>query len=228
MKYIFTCEHGGNKIPAEYSNLFKPHRILLETHRGYDIGILEIFKYFTQQFEVPNYYSEISRLIIELNRSTHHKDLFSFITKPLDEQAKENIISNYYLPYRDQVTVEINSLIKQNQNVIHISFHSFAPVLNKKERKADIGLLYDPKSEKEKAFCKKWKNELLLAHPNLKVRFNYPYLGIADGFTSYLRKRFGYDKYRGIELEVNQKLLQSPIGIQEIQKLLVNSFQRIS
>ena len=41
--------------------------------------------------------------------------------------------------------------------------------------------------------------------PELSVRFNYPYLGKADGFPTYLRKLFP-DNYSGIELEVNQKL----------------------
>jgi predicted N-formylglutamate amidohydrolase len=46
------------------------------------------------------------------------------------------------------------------------------------------------------------------ADPQLKIRSNYPYLGNADGFTTYLRKRF-QKNYLGIELEINQKLLKN-------------------
>ena len=56
----------------------------------------------------------------------------------------------------------------------------------------------------EKGFCKQMKSEIKRLNPNLKTRYNYPYLGRADGFTTYLRKRFP-ENYLGIELEVNQK-----------------------
>ena len=45
-------------------------------------------------------------------------------------------------------------------------------------------------------------------NPELKIRFNYPYLGKADGFTTYLRKIFP-ENYIGIELEVNQKFVNN-------------------
>ncbi|MEO8932838.1 MAG: N-formylglutamate amidohydrolase, partial [Xanthomarina sp.] len=41
-------------------------------------------------------------------------------------------------------------------------------------------------------------------------RFNYPYLGKADGFTSYLRKQFPKN-YLGIEIEVNQKFSKNNV-----------------
>ena len=160
-KFIFTCEHGGNLIPAEFSNLFKAYRPLLKTHRAYDIGILDVFKLFSKQFNSPNYYSEISRLLIELNRSPNHKNLFSDITRFLDEQTKQYIIDAHYLPYRNSVEDTIQNWVKDKHNVIHISFHSFTPKLNGTTRNADIGLLYDPHSLNEKVFCKKWKDSIL-------------------------------------------------------------------
>lgn len=153
-KYIFTCEHGGNNIPNEYKYLFKAHRPLLKTHRAYDIGILEIFKEFVKHFNGESFYSETSRLLIELNRSLHHQNLFSEITRILDNEAKQRIINNYYKPYRDKVENGIVDLINQNNKVIHISFHSFTRELNGVTRKTDIGLLYDSKSTFEKVFVK--------------------------------------------------------------------------
>jgi hypothetical protein len=43
----------------------------------------------------------------------------------------------------------------------------------------------------------------------LRVRRNYPYLGKADGFTTYLRRHFPVDRYAGVEFEVNPK---HPLG----------------
>ncbi len=228
IKYVFTCEHGGNNIPAEFDYLFKSHRSLLKTHRGYDIGIIDVFKHFTKHFDALNYYSDISRLLIEFNRSLNNKNLFSEITKPLDAETKSQIIEKIYLPYRTQVQFAIEKLLRQKQKVVHISFHSFTPELNGNIRNTDIGLLYDPKSIEEKSYCEKWKKEVIEIDSQIRVRFNYPYLGIADGFTSYLRKEFGYKNYCGIELEVNQKLLSSMIDKKHMSDVLANSFRQIN
>lgn len=223
-KYIFTCEHGGNKIPHEFKNLFESHHSLLKTHRAYDIGILKVFKSFTHHFQSLNFNSEISRLLIELNRSPHHKNLFSEITKQLDSETKQHIINKYYLPYRTKVENAVKKEISNKHKVIHISFHSFTPSLKGVKRNADIGLLYDPKSKFEKEFCRQWRQQILHRDKSLIVRFNYPYLGIADGFTSYLRKKLGNSNYCGIELEINQKLLTSTEEIKKIGEVLKNSF----
>ena len=39
----------------------------------------------------------------------------------------------------------------------------------------------------------------------MRVRFNYPYAGRADGLTTALRRRFPDAAYAGIELEINQR-----------------------
>jgi hypothetical protein len=73
-------------------------------------------------------------------------------------------------------------------------------------RLADIGLLYDPGRAGEKRFCQYWRAALRARDPDLRIRFNYPYRGAADGHTTALRKRFSARHYLGIELEVNQRL----------------------
>ncbi len=35
---VITCEHGGNRVPKLYRELFHGQRRLLESHRGYDPG----------------------------------------------------------------------------------------------------------------------------------------------------------------------------------------------
>jgi hypothetical protein len=56
------------------------------------------------------------------------------------------------------------------------------------------------------------------------VRYNYPYLGKMDGFTTYLRKQF-ISNYIGIELEVNQKYVKENKLDVEICELLRCSFE---
>ncbi|MDX5346983.1 MAG: N-formylglutamate amidohydrolase [Hymenobacteraceae bacterium] len=207
-RILITCEHGGNLIPDEYQEVFSGHKDVLASHRGYDIGALELYRQFAADLSDAAFYSETSRLLVELNRSLHHPNLFSAVTKPLPETAREHIIQNYYNPYRQAVEDKIAYFVKTGYLVKHISVHSFTPVLNGQKRDADIGLLFDPKREGEKQLCQKWKRRLQVLDPDLRIRFNYPYKGTADGFTTYLRKKYNPEEYIGIELEVNQKFPQ--------------------
>lgn len=203
MKLVLTCEHGGNLIPEHYKYLFVKGEKELNSHRGYDFGALDLFDELKDLSDYSRSNS-ISRLLIEINRSIGHPALFSEFTNTLSQPEKEQIISKFYYPYRNDIEHHIEKLLGRGEAVLHLSIHSFTPQLNGESRNADVGLLYDPSREFEKAFCKNLKRQLKLVNPDLRVRYNYPYLGTADGFTTYLRKKF-QNNYSGIEIEVNQK-----------------------
>jgi predicted N-formylglutamate amidohydrolase len=207
MKLLLTCEHGGNMIPEEYRSLFHGKEDLLNSHRGFDPGALELFN---RLKPLANYsfYSTTSRLVVELNRSLSHPGLFSEFTKSLSNKEKQQLLNEYYFPYRDEIEQLISKEIAHGEKVLHISVHTFTPILKGKVRETDVGLLFDPSKALEKDFVRIWKFNLGRFLPALKVRFNYPYLGRADGFTTYLRKKYPRN-YMGIELEVNQALLEN-------------------
>ena len=91
------------------------------------------------------------------------------------------------------------------RRVVHVSSHSFTPVLDGRRRNADIGLLYDPARPGERALCARWTRTLGARVKPLRVRRNYPYEGKNDGLTSHLRRRFSAAQYVGVEIEINQK-----------------------
>lgn len=221
---ILTCEHGGNAIPPRYREIFQGQEEVLGSHKGWDIGALPLAKLLSKSLDVPLYYATTSRLLVELNRSLHHPNLFSSFTRPLSSSEKNYILEHYYNPYRAKVETSIRKGILQQGQVLHISVHSFTPVFENTIRNADIGLLYDP-ATREKAFCKAWK-EQITAVSRMKARFNYPYKGTADGFTTYLRKRFPQG-YRGIELEINQQLLFENASIKSVGQVLTTSLKPI-
>ncbi|MFT4804295.1 MAG: putative N-formylglutamate amidohydrolase [Psychroserpens sp.] len=203
LKLILTCEHGGNKIPNEYVYLFQENQKVLETHRGFDLGALDTFDYLKSLSDYSKA-STTSRLLIELNRSLHHSQLFSEYSNKLSVIQKNQITSTYYHPYRHEVSSIISNFISKGDTVLHLSIHSFTPTLKNIKRECDIGLLYDPKKPSEKLFSALLKSKIKAKNHNLKMRFNYPYLGKSDGFTTYLRRQFKMN-YTGIEIEINQK-----------------------
>jgi len=204
LRFVLTCEHGGNIVPAAYAAAFAGKEDLLDSHQGYDIGALELF-HALDDLADKSFYAETTRLLVELNRSLHNKKLFSSITRSFPDKAKSQILKEHYFSYRDNVEQLVEDLIRAGRRVLHIAVHTFTPVLKGEERQADVGLLYDPKRKSEQAFCRAWKQALYQLNPKLLVRYNYPYLGIADGFPTYLRRKFTEHEYMGIELEVNQK-----------------------
>ena len=227
MPILITCEHGGNRIPARYRALFRKHRSRLESHRGYDPGALAVARDFAAAFHAELVYSTTSRLLVELNRSPGHPQLFSAITSALPEEERRRVLERYYLPYREWVESQVRLAVERGRRILHVSCHSFTPKLDGVERQADVGLLYDPRRPAEARFCAAWRSELKSADPRLVVRRNYPYRGYADGLTTWLRKRYPDPAYAGIELEVNQKhVLGSAPQWRELRKLLLSTLER--
>jgi predicted N-formylglutamate amidohydrolase len=227
LRLLLTCEHGGNKIPTAYEALFRGQESVLQTHRGYDIGALELFNTMKPVADV-SFFSETSRLLVELNRSVGHAKHFSEFSNILPAAERERLLALHYKPYRDQVEHMVQDFVSAGRRLLHVAVHTFTPVLDGEERNADIGLLYDPKRIHEQAYCKQWKATLAKKDKNLLVRFNYPYLGIADGLPSYLRRKFTADQYVGIELEINQKYPeQGGARWNQLQLLLRDTLQEL-
>ncbi|MDR9456238.1 MAG: N-formylglutamate amidohydrolase [Salegentibacter sp.] len=223
MKLVLTCEHAFNEIPEGYKTLFSGANKILNSHRGYDPGALDLLEHLKALGDFT-YTHKISRLLVEVNRSIGHPHLFSEFTKGLSTVEKNKIIAFWYNPFRTEVEDRIKKLIEKGETVIHLSVHSFTPILNDDIRSADIGLLYDPSRKEEKVFCKDLKSKLREEDSTLKIRFNYPYLGKADGFTTYLRNKFP-ENYSGIELEVNQKFVNNNRMDEKLKETVFISLQ---
>ncbi len=203
---LLSCEHGGNQVPTEWRALFRGHQSRLNGHSGYDLGALDCARALARRLAAPLLYAVTTRLLVDLNRSPHHPRLFSDITRALPRDAKQKILRRHYLPHRDRVEARIAELIGCGNRVLHVAFHSFTPVLDGVVRNADIALLYDPARRLELRLCRSWQRALARDSAFL-VRRNFPYRGVSDGLTRYLRTRFRPDQYAGIELELNQGLL---------------------
>lgn len=203
---IISCEHAGNNIPEKYKKLFKESVDILESHQGWDPGSWPIANYLSKCLNAKLFGCHTSRLLVEANRSLDNDHLFSRFTNSLSENEKRELINSIYLPYRQQVEVEIE---KAPVSVLHLSIHTFTPNLNGQERDVDIGLLFDPSRQPELKFCIQYQQELKVLLPSFRIHFNKPYLGIDDGFTTYLRNKFDTKKYAGIEIEINQKFVSN-------------------
>ncbi len=204
LSLLFTCEHSSFGFPKEFEASTIRYRKLIESHRGWDRGAIEIARALKNRFKAPLIEGKYSRLLIDLNRSLNHSKCFSEITKPLSRDIKDSIIAKYYEPFRNLAKAEILSQL----TTLHISIHSFTPILDGIKRNCDIGILYDPKRAAERNIALVLKDHFQLSIEKPRVRMNYPYKGSSNGHTTELRKIFSEERYLGIELEFNQAWLE--------------------
>ena len=204
---MLTCEHASNRLPAAFKKAV-PEKVL-KTHRAYDIGALAVFRKLVK-FAKPEFYCEgkFSRLFVDLNRTITNKSAFSEYYEQLDKATASKVKAQataYWSEYR----AAIEKFVKANakNEIVHLGIHSFTPELNGKVRNADIGILYDPSRPQECELAQVIKAEIKRLHPEMKVRFNYPYKGTSDGLTTTLRKKIG-PRYAGLEIEINQKFFK--------------------
>jgi len=210
MKLMLTCEHASNRLPAVFKKAVPAD--VLKTHRAYDIGALLVFRKLVR-FAKPEFHCEgkFSRLFVDLNRTITNKSAFSEYYEALESRDKaaaekaRTQATAYWKEYRDNVEKFVAS--NKSTEIVHLGIHSFTPVLNGKVRNTDIGILYDPARQQERAYANVIKDEIKRLYPAMKVRFNYPYKGSSDGLTTTLRKKFG-QRYVGIEIEINQKFFK--------------------
>lgn len=225
---LISCEHGGNQVPEPYRPLFAGQDALLATHRGWDIGILPLARRFASGLQAPLQAAEVTRLLVDLNRSLHNRTLWSEFTRELPAAEQQRLLQRHYHPFRQAAEQAVAARLAEGERLLHLAVHSFTPELRGKVRSAEIGLLYDTASEGERRFCRQWQMALQQRAPQLRIRRNYPYRGSSDSVGKALRQQFGTERYLGIELEVNQALPLGPEAAWErIQQDLLETFRQV-
>lgn len=223
---LVTCEHASNRVPARWRRCFEGARGVLATHRGHDRGAAAVARLVARGFRLPVHLGELTRLVVDLNRSPGHPRLFSRYTRVLPAAEREAILASCYDPWRDAVVARIRRRMAARAPVLHLSVHSFAPVLRGHIRRTDLGILYDPSRPLERAFARRWREALREEAPGFVVRRNHPYRGTDDGFMTALRRSFPAHAYAGLELEISQKHLRGGAAARRIARLVRGSLSR--
>ena len=198
MIWLLTCEHYSNGIPLKFAPKFIQAVDVLESHRGYDIKAAPVFIRLEPLFDEGMYF-RYSRLLIEPNRSIGDKFLFSPFTATLPIEERTELINKYYHPYRKRVESFIGEYI--DQQVFHVSIHTFTPTLGNQVRESSVGIGFDRESKGSLELAQLIKQSFYDVDQSLSIRHNYPYRGEQNDFMQYLRRCFP-EKYFGFSLEV--------------------------
>lgn len=204
---VLTCEHASNHVPREFAGLFRGERAILATHRGFDLGALDVARGLARRLRAPLVAGGTTRLLVDLNRSPKNRSLYSRFSRALPAAEREALRARFHAPHWARVE---RALAAARRPVVHVAVHSFTPELDGKVRDFELGLLYDPQHAFERRFIDALHAALARRAPELRVRRNAPYRGVSDALPTALRRTRPASAYAGIELELNQATLRSP------------------
>ena len=208
-RVVFACEHASHSVPRRYRGLFRRGDALLDSHRGWDPGALELARALATRFGAPLFRGVVTRLLVDLNRSLQSPTLFSEYALRLEEKERLALLARYWEPYRHAVRHCLEEALAEGGVVLHFSVHSFTPKLRGETRRTDVGLLFDPRRTGEARFARALRAALQTELPELRIDMNEPYSGVSDGLTTTLRAEFPKARYLGIEFEVNQRFART-------------------
>jgi predicted N-formylglutamate amidohydrolase len=200
---LISCEHASNAVPACWQHLFRGHSDLLDSHRGFDRGSLEMGQALSRHTGAPLLVGKVTRLLVDLNRSAAHPRHFSEFTRALPAVDRFELDETFWQPHWQRYRQYLDSLPGR---IVHVACHSFTPVIQGRTRAADIGLLYDPARAAERAWCRRLADRIREALPGLRVRMNYPYRGTSNGMGQQHRPHYDDRRLVTMELEINQAL----------------------
>jgi predicted N-formylglutamate amidohydrolase len=209
---VLTCEHASCAVPVEYDDLGLDAEELRE-HIGWDIGAGALTEALAQRLDGPAIQSGVSRLVIDCNRDLSDHDLIATEShgvhvpgnQRVDAIERERRIREFYGPYH----AVVDAMLAQRPGAFLLSVHSFTPALNGRERRFDVGVLFDNFAAEAEQLG------TALAADGLTLRYNQPYSGL-DGLIFSARTHGMRHGLRYLELEVNNRLLRDPAGIEAI------------
>jgi predicted N-formylglutamate amidohydrolase len=217
---ILTCEHASYSLPFEYQGLGVPESNV-QRHIGWDIGARAVVTRIAQVLDAPAVCSRYSRLLIDCNRALSDHDLIveqsDHTVIPgnynLDDEERQRRIAHFYDPYHKAVDTLVKSHAEQLLTLL--SVHSFTPVLGKKERRFDLGILFDAYDDLAHEVGQR------LHHEGHRVRYNEPYSGY-DGLIFSARNHGKKNGIVYLELEINQNLIETTEGAARIGTAVSN------
>lgn len=108
-----TCEHGGNAVPRDYRHLFADEtaRAALRSHRGWDPGALRVGRALARGLEAPYLATEVTRLLVDVNRTSERAGLFSEFSRELPADHRAEILRRYHTPHWQAVEAALREAL---------------------------------------------------------------------------------------------------------------------
>ncbi len=122
---VLTCEHASNQVPARYRRALAGAAGLLHTHRASDAGALELARRLARGTDAPLIAGQVTRLLIDLNRSEDQAELWSPWSAALPAAERQRLLERLHRPFRAATRAAIDAqLHAQRHSQLGTQLHS--------------------------------------------------------------------------------------------------------
>lgn len=218
-RFVLTCEHASNYIPARYGGLgLSEHD--LQRHIAWDIGAGELACALSRRLDAPAFLSGYSRLLIDCNRPlgaptsivTVSEDTEIPVNQALAEAERAFRAAHYFTPYQDAIAACLDRRAAAGTATVLVGIHSFTPIFRGVARPWPAGVLYRDAAPFAQRLLAALRRDLGPGTP-APIGDNEPYRVGEE--TDYMVPVHG--DARGIPavlIEVRQDLLSDPAGVE--------------
>jgi predicted N-formylglutamate amidohydrolase len=146
-RFVFLCDHGGNRIPAEFQNLGLP-KSELTRHIAWDIGAAGVTETLSAIFDAPAILTTVSRLVIDCNRHPDAPDLVPEVSDGtiipgnlnLSDGARTDRLNKWFRPYHSAIERILGEREGRAVHTVFVSVHSMTARLAGQPRPWQIAI----------------------------------------------------------------------------------------
>lgn len=221
-RFMLTCEHASNHVPADYKALGLTGRDL-ETHIAWDIGAAELTRRLSAMLDAPAFLGGYSRLLIDLNRPLDASSRIVTRSDGTEIPGNRDLgpgevgrrVERIFRPFHDRVSDHLDQRRGDNRPTQLVSIHSFTPVLGGVARPWQAGVLFGAAEALGLSIVER------LNRRGLKAGANVPYSTSRD--EDYTVPIHGDDRgIPAILIEIRNDLILDAAGIAEWAGILAN------
>jgi len=222
---VLSCEHASWTLPPGV-DLGVPAEVL-RSQAGWDHGAFEIAARWSEAVGLPVHAGAFTRMFVDLNRAADHADVIPTVSYGAPVPGNVHLtagdraarLATFHAPFWDAIRRDVRARLHDRGAVLHLSSHSFDPVLDPDVRTFDVGVLYDPAHAFEADLAERLMFQLRAA--GLVVRANQPYSGTGPAVCTSLRQELAAERYAGIELETSHAVTTMPGGCARVADAVV-------
>jgi len=226
--FVLVCEHASRFIPLEFESLGLEHDVL-HSHVAWDPGALGVAEEISTRLDAPLVAQRISRLIYDCNRPPGSESAIPEKSEIFDvpgnvdlsQSQRQARIDQYYLPFQQTLSAQIDSHTTRIVPPALITIHTFTPTYHGVARNLEIGILHDSDS--------RFADELLISLQNenqFVVARNQPY-GPTDGVTHTLVAHALPRGLMNVMIEIRNDIINTPASQRKMGEMLARHLFRV-
>ncbi|MEM7445301.1 MAG: N-formylglutamate amidohydrolase [Pseudomonadota bacterium] len=222
---VFVCEHAGRIVPNRLKNLGVVPGVL-NSHRGWDIGAVDVARQLASLLDAPLVLQRYSRLVIDSNRPPNSvasiPEISDGETIPgnvgLSLAAREARIEEIFAP----MDRAIDELFEAEPRRAGLSIHSFTPNLGGLPRPWHAGFL----SRRDPSTAKALHDAVAAMRPDLTLGINEPYQ-IEDETDWFVPRHAETRGLRHCLIEIRNDQLPDEAAAEEWADLLAQAIRPV-